>query len=59
MILAGVDMLDHMNLGFYAKMIKDALEKTISEGKYLTMDMGGSTSTTDFVQAVIRHMYEV
>lgn len=29
------------------------------ELQYLTMDMGGSTSTTDFVQAVIRHMYEV
>ena len=26
--------------------------------QFLTMDMGGSTSTTDFVQAVIRHMYE-
>lgn len=58
MILAGVDMLEHMNLGFYAKMISDALQKTISEGQFLTMDMGGSTSTTDFVQAVIRHMYE-
>lgn len=58
MILAGVDMLDHMNLGFYAKMVNNALEKTISEGKSLTMDMGGSTSTTDFVQAVIRNMYE-
>lgn len=58
MILAGVDMLEHMNLGFYSKMISDALQKTISEGQFLTMDMGGSTSTTDFVQAVIRHMYE-
>ncbi|XP_068709337.1 isocitrate dehydrogenase [NAD] subunit beta, mitochondrial-like [Montipora foliosa] len=58
MILAGVDMLDHMNLGFYAKMINDALKKTISKGKSLTMDMGGSTSTTDFVQAVIQNMYE-
>jgi len=57
MILAGVDMLEHMNLGFYANMIKEALEKTISEGKFLTMDMGGSTSTTDFVQALIRNLY--
>ncbi|XP_027040785.1 isocitrate dehydrogenase [NAD] subunit beta, mitochondrial-like isoform X1 [Pocillopora damicornis] len=56
MILASVDMLDHMNLGSYAKMIKDGLEKTIAEGQ-LTMDMGGSASTSDFVQAIIGNMY--
>ncbi|XP_032229798.2 probable isocitrate dehydrogenase [NAD] subunit beta, mitochondrial [Nematostella vectensis] len=56
MLLAGVDLLHHLNLGQFAVQIQKAVEKTIKDGKVLTMDMGGSASTTDFMQAVIGNL---
>ncbi|CAB3988712.1 isocitrate dehydrogenase [NAD] subunit beta, mitochondrial isoform X1 [Paramuricea clavata] len=57
MLLSGADMLDHINLKVHARTVRSAVERTISTGKCLTMDMGGSASTSDFVQAVIANIY--
>lgn len=57
MLLSGADMLDHINLKVHARTVRSAVERTISTGKCLTMDMGGSASTSDFVQAVIENIY--
>ncbi len=46
-------MLRHLGEFDAADAVKDALYNTLSEGKYLTGDLGGNTSTTDYA-AVIR-----
>ena len=53
MLLCGVKLLNHVNLRRYAEQIRDALNRVLIEGKVLTKDLGGQSSTTDFTQAVI------
>lgn len=49
-------MLRHLELHDKADRIQDAILNTISEGKYRTADLGGSSSTTDFTKAIIDHL---
>eukprot|EP01120_Amphizonella_sp_Union-15-10_P010294 TRINITY_DN4102_c0_g1_i1.p1 TRINITY_DN4102_c0_g1~~TRINITY_DN4102_c0_g1_i1.p1 ORF type:complete len:374 (+),score=65.45 TRINITY_DN4102_c0_g1_i1:68-1189(+) len=53
MILSSVMMLRHLGLDIFADKIDRALSQVISEGKHLTHDFGGNTSTSDFTCAVI------
>lgn len=52
MLLSGVMMLRHINLGTYAERIEKATLATIAEGRYLTRDLGGKSGTDDFVKAI-------
>jgi isocitrate dehydrogenase (NAD+) len=56
LLLSGVMMLRHLNLNEYANRIEDATLGTIAEGKYLTMDLGGKSGTTEFTQAIIGNL---
>ncbi|XP_058797984.1 isocitrate dehydrogenase [NAD] subunit beta, mitochondrial [Phymastichus coffea] len=56
MILCSVKLLNHLNLRRYAEQIKDALNRVLNDGKYLTKDLGGQTSTTEFTNAVIYNL---
>ena len=49
-------MLEHLGCKDEAKLIMDAMEKVLLEGKYLTSDIGGKASTTEMTDAVIRAM---
>jgi len=55
-LLGSCNMLKHMNLGYYAKLIQDAIEKVIKTGKVKTPDMGGYGTRSDFTMAVIRNI---
>ena len=48
-------MLRHLELHDKAERIQDAILNTIAEGKYRTADLGGSSSTSDFTQAIRDH----
>jgi len=37
----------------YANAIEAAVQETVAEGKYLTRDVGGSSTTKKFTEAVI------
>lgn len=56
MLMGGVRMLEHVNLGFHAKVIKDAIDKTLRSGKGRTKDLGGHGTTKGFVEQVILNL---
>jgi isocitrate dehydrogenase (NAD+) len=56
MILCSVKLLSHLNLRRHAEQIRDALNHILNNGKYLTKDLGGQSSTTEFTTAVINSL---
>ncbi|KMZ65867.1 Isocitrate dehydrogenase (NAD(+)) [Zostera marina] len=56
LLLSGVSMLRHLEMNDKADQIHKAVLNTISEGKFLTGDLGGNASTTDFTKAVCNHL---
>ncbi|XP_057306461.1 isocitrate dehydrogenase [NAD] subunit beta, mitochondrial-like [Hydractinia symbiolongicarpus] len=59
MLLASCDMLEHIHFMKHARMIREAVLKTIAEGKYLTLDLGGSCSTSIFTNRVIQNVQPI
>ncbi|KAK2706245.1 isocitrate dehydrogenase [NAD] subunit beta, mitochondrial-like [Artemia franciscana] len=55
-LLAGADMLNHINLQYYGNMIKSAVERVLRVGKIRTKDIGGQNLTTQFTTAVIQNL---
>ena len=49
-------MLDRMNLNPYADKIRNGVFNTYEEGIYLTRDLGGKSSTNEYVKAVIGNL---
>lgn len=56
MLFSAASMLRHINLGFYGKMIEEAVDKVIKSGKFKTKDIGGHTPMMDFISAVIERL---
>ncbi|KAA0047243.1 Retrotransposable element Tf2 [Cucumis melo var. makuwa] len=56
LLLSAVTMLRHLELQDKADRIQDAILNTIAEGKYRTADLGGSSSTTEFTDAICDHL---
>ncbi|WP_372762837.1 isocitrate dehydrogenase [Pseudoalteromonas sp.] len=52
-ILASIQMLEHLEMGDTAERIRSAVADVIKSGDRTTRDLGGSHGTTDFTQAVI------
>jgi isocitrate dehydrogenase (NAD+) len=59
LLLSAVMMLRHMKLDKHAVDIENAVLKTIAQGEYLTGDLGGNATNTQFTDAVIRNLAEV
>jgi isocitrate dehydrogenase (NAD+) len=56
LILAAVMMLEHMGEGRIAGRITRALEETVREGKSVTRDLGGTSGTAEFADAIIARL---
>lgn len=56
LLLAAILMLDHMGKPEVAARVRDAMQATLDEGKALTSDLGGSSSTGEFADAVISRL---
>jgi isocitrate dehydrogenase (NAD+) len=56
MMLSAVLMLIHMKELEAAKRLQSAVEKVYAEHKHITPDVGGTASTTQFAEAVMRAM---
>jgi isocitrate dehydrogenase (NAD+) len=56
MILAGTMMLRHISERKAAKAVSDALGRVLSQGECLTRDLGGTATTAQFGDAVIREL---
>jgi isocitrate dehydrogenase (NAD+) len=52
-IMSGVMMLNHIGEEAIATKIKHAYDTVLAEGKHLTRDLGGTTGTEGFADAVI------
>ncbi|KAM8939633.1 isocitrate dehydrogenase [NAD] subunit beta, mitochondrial [Pelodytes ibericus] len=57
MLLTATNMLRHLNLEFHSNLISDAVKKVIKQGKVRTRDMGGYSTTTDFIKTVIDSLH--
>lgn len=55
-ILASIQLLEHINRQDKAELIRGAVRKTIAEGKTVTQDLGGSATTTEFTDAIIANL---
>ncbi|RHW63224.1 isocitrate/isopropylmalate dehydrogenase family protein [Clostridium botulinum] len=55
-ILSGAMMLNYVGENEKAKKIENAIEKVFVEGKYLTEDLGGSSTTEEFTKAIIENL---
>ncbi|KAH6561140.1 hypothetical protein BASA50_004077 [Batrachochytrium salamandrivorans] len=53
MLMSSIHMLRHLGLDEQADRISSALLAVIKEGRVLTPDVGGSSTTTDFTNAII------
>ena len=53
-VLAGAWLLEHLGEHENSKAIFEATENVISEGKYVTYDLGGSARSSEMVEAIIR-----
>ncbi|WOL02348.1 hypothetical protein Cni_G11067 [Canna indica] len=56
LLLSSVMMLRHLQLNDKADQIHNAILSTIAEGKYRTVDLGGNSSTSEFIKAVCDHL---
>ncbi|MDD4496299.1 MAG: isocitrate/isopropylmalate dehydrogenase family protein [Eubacteriales bacterium] len=53
LILSGVMMLRHLNEIKAAERIERAINQILTDGKYLTFDLGGQSTTDEFADAII------
>ncbi|KAJ9541066.1 hypothetical protein OSB04_027572 [Centaurea solstitialis] len=54
LLLSSAMMLRHLQLPKYADNLETAVKRVICEGKYRTKDLGGSNTTQEVVDAVIK-----
>jgi len=55
-ILSACMMLDYLGFEVSAKQIKEALVAVYAAGVSLTQDQGGTASTTDFCDALVKKL---
>ncbi|KAK9501502.1 hypothetical protein O3M35_012214 [Rhynocoris fuscipes] len=56
MLLCGAKMLNHINLHQYGEMIRNAIAKVLIDGKVKTKDLGGQSTTNEYIYAIINHL---
>jgi isocitrate dehydrogenase (NAD+) len=56
LILSGVLMLRHLGETAAAEAVEEAVRATIAEGREVTYDLGGTTGTSQFADAVVRRL---
>jgi isocitrate dehydrogenase (NAD+) len=54
MLMCASKMLRHVNLQHYSESIRNAIREVLAAGKVRTRDLGGSSSTHEFTEAVIK-----
>lgn len=59
LILASSNMLRTLGLPRFGNVIYHAVLDVYKEGKHLTKDVGGNTSTTDFTKRVVERIHEI
>jgi len=55
-ILASIQMLEHLEMKTEADNIRNAVRDVIESGDRTTRDLGGTHGTTDFTQAILERL---
>ena len=55
-LMSAIMMLNHMGLSQFAININTAILKTLKDRQFVTGDLGGKASTTDYTKAVIGNL---
>ncbi|XP_054259978.1 isocitrate dehydrogenase [NAD] subunit gamma, mitochondrial-like isoform X1 [Macrosteles quadrilineatus] len=58
MLNAAVDMLEHLGHQTHANLLSAAINQTVNVDKIHTPDLGGTATSTDVVQNIIKHILE-
>lgn len=58
MINASVDMLEHLGHQTHAQILSSAVNNTVNIEKIHTPDLGGTASSMDVVQSILKHVLE-
>jgi len=56
MLYGAADMLHHINLKHHSRSLRDSLDKVLRVGKVKTKDLGGHSTTKQFVAAVLDNL---
>ncbi|PVV01859.1 hypothetical protein BB560_003708 [Smittium megazygosporum] len=56
MLMSGVMLLKHLELHDHADRINNAILRTLGMGDYLTRDLGGNCSTSEFTKKIINNI---
>jgi isocitrate dehydrogenase (NAD+) len=56
LLLSSAMMLRHLQFPSFADRLETAVKHVISEGKYMTKDLGGNSTTQEVVDAVIANL---
>ena len=56
LLLSGALLLDHLKYSTEAEKIRKAVAEVIQEGTYLTCDLGGKASTTEYQNALLKKL---
>lgn len=56
LLLSSCMLLEHIGQGKVAKKIRDAIQKTLLHGGYLTPDLGGSATTREYTDKIIEFL---
>lgn len=56
LMLAAAMMLDYLDMTDQGQCIRDAVRGVLGEGRTLTRDLGGSASTSEYLQAVLARL---
>lgn len=56
LLMSALMMLRHMDMHKQAKLIEDSVHHVLREGQVRTGDIGGSSTTTEYTEAIIRRM---
>jgi len=56
LLLAGAMMLRHLNLPFFADLVQEGVFYTVNHSKVKTPDIGGTASTYEFTQEVMKNL---
>lgn len=54
MLNASVNLLEYLGLNSYAAVIRNAIYKTLSDRRFHTHDLGGSASSTDVIENILK-----
>lgn len=58
-VLSYVMMLKHLGLPFFAQRVEQAVYETIAKGAVRTFDIGGTNTTDEFTDEIIKNMASI